>query len=745
MPKRRYTIRNMPLRGGLMTAGQHGSIPETHLWRAQNCSAGLDGVISKRPGLWQWGQVLKQPAYTDDVSYYEMFESLDNWNQTDVVGEIDFQHNNGKMIANVAPGTGALETEIIGRSAQGGQSDSDTADWSVRFTVVQSNMPEDGSFIVSCKARTADDPYAFQIAGDGVYYYATGGTWTLMYEYALSDAAATTYEFRLDADGSAVLLVNEESVASELVAGMDTYTAFTEGDYIEFHFYTSSALTAQYTIYVSDLMFEGVATDPFEAERLGTGIDYKTIVGGNAVRRFLLVAGQRYLYQDADLKKYWSPLLSLTGGNVTFSQFGDDLLIFDADDGFGANVYRWDGIATPVLLDDAPAVRFGTEHRSRLWAAGDKEHPLRLYFTASRSPNVWFAPESDADGEETVDEVLDAGYVEIPGKRGDEIVAVHGEFYGSCIVCTNRGIWRITGTSPLSFSIENITQDTGGASQAGVERLGNDLWIAGRQGVNTIATVQQFGDMQAAMPSAAIADLWAPGVSNSSIKIDQYQLYKCSLAWNPTLQIMLFAFARQGASDVSSIYAYNPSTQGWYGPWESPTTFVASVEVASPVVQVVMHGTSEGRVGITDPNFKSDFGSSYTMLVESPYLSGRSLDPAMAAMHKTWKTLRLFVQNRGDWDLELRWQVDDEIYQTREESQNMFNLPRLGTDWRINVDPDGRIHSNQLIGTIEIPLDVRGRYFKFDVSTADDIVGEEFVLQGYEVEFLVDGIDQEQE
>jgi hypothetical protein len=746
MARRRYVIRNMPLRGGLVTAGQHGSIPENMLWQAKNCTAGLDGLLQKRPGLWQWGQVLKQPAYTDDVSFYEMFETLDNWSESDAVDEIEFQAQNGKLVASISPGSGATETEVFGRKIQASQGDSDDADWSVRFTVVQSNMPADGYFIVSCKARTADDPYAFKINGDEVEYYATGGVWTSWYTFALSDAGATTFEIRLDADGNATLYVNEQLVATQAVSSMDTYDAFTEGDYTELHFETSSALTSQFTIYISDFMFDGTVTDPFAAERLGAGTDFKTVVGGNAVRRFLVVSGERYVYRDADLKKYWSPLLALTGGgSVAFSQFGDELLIFDGDEGFSSNVYRWDGVAAPELLDDAPNVRFGTEHRTRLFAAGDKQYPLRLYYTASRAPNVWFAPETDADGQETTDEVLDAGYIQVPGKRGDEIVAIQGEYYGSCIVCTNRGIWRITGSSPISFTIENVTQDTGAASFAGIERMGNDLWIAGRQGITTLGTVDQFGDMKAAMPSAPIADLWAPGVANSSIKVDQYQMFRCSLAWNPTLQIMLFAFARQGASDVSSIYAYNPTNQGWYGPWETDTTFVASVEVASPVVQAVMHGTDIGKVGITDPNLKADFDTAYTQTVESPYLSGRSLDPAFQHQIKTWKTLRLFLQNRGDWDLDVRWQVDDETYQTRTESQNMFNLARLGTDWRINVDPDGRIHSNQLIGCIEIPLDVRGRYFKFDISTADDIVGEDMVLQGYEVEFLVDGPDQEQE
>jgi hypothetical protein len=107
--------------------------------------------------------------------------------------------------------------------------------------------------------------------------------------------------------------------------------------------------------------------------------------------------------------------------------------------------------------------------------------------------------------------------------------------------------------------------------------------------------------------------------------------------------------------------------------------------------------------------------------------------------------LRLFLHGLGDWDLDIEWQVDDETFQSTTESQNMFNLPRLGEDWRLDVDPDGRIHSNQLIGMIEIPLDVRGRFFKFTIETDDTNDGEDFAFQGYEVEFLASGPDKEQE
>lgn len=749
MARQRYTISNMPLRGGLMTAGQQGTVAEDQLWRAENASNTLDGMIVKRPGLWQWGQTLKYPAYTDSLSFVETFSSLDLWTITDNSDFIEFAVDGGKLRISVQADAGGAATDIIGRGVEATQGDSDDADFSCRFVTRITNVQTGANgtnIVVSMRGQTGESPYAIQIDGEGINYYATGGTWTEWTTRDWSLYPRATIEVRYDdTAGTLSLYVDETLVSAIAVSDMDNYSAFTVGSYVEIHVATSDSLSDQYTAYIYGLMMDGTVTDPFDDERIVAGSDFKTIVGSSAVERSLLVATEHFVYHDRALKREWAPILELVGGVVTFSQFGDELLIFDAFESEGSRVYRWDGAGGPELLDDAPPVRFGTEHRSRIFAAGDRRYPLRLYFCASRQPNVWFAPDSDADGQEEFNETTQAGYLVFPGKRGDSIVAVYGEYYGSCIVCTNRGIWRVTGSSPASYTIENISQDSGAAASASLARLGNDLWMAGRQGVTTLQTVEQFGDVKTQMPSGPIADLWSPGTSNASLKVDQLQLSKASMAWNPTTSHMLFAFAKQGADDVSSIMVYSAATGGWLGPWESDTTFVESVEVGNPVIQTIMHGTDVGKVGISDPNWKMDFADTITMKIESPYLSGRSLDPQFVKQTKTWKVLRLFLHSLGDWDLDIEWQVDDETFQTTTESQNMFNLPRLGEDWRLDVDPDGRIHSNQLIGMIEIPLDVRGRFFKFTIETDDTNDGEDFAFQGYEVEFLADGPDKEQE
>ena len=57
----RLRISNLPARLGLATAGHQIAIDERALWQALNYTADLDGFMSKRPGLAQYGQTIMGP------------------------------------------------------------------------------------------------------------------------------------------------------------------------------------------------------------------------------------------------------------------------------------------------------------------------------------------------------------------------------------------------------------------------------------------------------------------------------------------------------------------------------------------------------------------------------------------------------------------------------------------------------------------------------------------------------------
>jgi len=387
-------------------------------------------------------------------------------------------------------------------------------------------------------------------------------------------------------------------------------------------------------------------------------------------------------------------------------------------------------------------VRFGGEYKKRLFASGDRRHPRRVYFTAANQPNVWFSTEDDASGEETIDEVLDAGFINAPGQDGGVVTAVWGDFYGTCIFTTATGIGRVSGSSPLSFSVEHVSASDGAAGPRCMARVGNDLWILGQRGVTTLRTVIEYGDLQTSNPSATIADMWTP-FPNSTIRVDLKRLSGAKMAWSPTEGLVYMCFRPVGRTDNDTIYVYSMLNNAWYGPWTSDSTFVQSVVIDTPTAYTTMHGTADGKVGLASQYKKSDYGVAYTATIESALLSGRSLDPGLTSRPKRWRELLVFLAPKGNWDLDIRWTVDQEDRETTTESQNQYNLPVLGDDFRLTTK-DGKLASRQLINHIAVKLDMRGHFFKFDLSTADDYINEDFVLHGFDVEFMIDS-DEENE
>ena len=110
----------------------------------------------------------------------------------------------------------------------------------------------------------------------------------------------------------------------------------------------------------------------------------------------------------------------------------------------------------------------------------------------------------------------------------------------------------------------------------------------------------------------------------------------------------------------------------------------------------------------------------------------------------------LYVIPRGDWDFDAYWYTDADPEQKRLNiSQNVHNLPVLSSTsevadnaFRLDTLSDGTLETAQMAGIIEIPLDARGRwlYIKLTGGSSDP---EDFVMQGYEVQFEADGFEQE--
>jgi len=755
MPPKRLVINNMPLRSGLATAGKQGTIGEDQLWRAENMSSGLDGLLSKRPGIRQWGQTIKQPranASGEYFNFYEPFSSTAVWGVTNGdPATFTHQVKQGELTVAVED-TNDNTYLFFGRSISGGELEPTSHDFSLRLVIRALNLPrgdgdtsdttaggtnDGGTLSIFARSDYSEIMRSFRLFYDGVYCRNTG-SWVRIATSPIGDGQYHSIEIRFDATANCEVYVDEVLVSTTASSFVEEWTGVISGSSHEHLVLAWSNDAGTWTCKLTDLMFKDSVEDPFVGERIDAVTDFKTTSTAGSAKRILLVATPRYIYADIGLRLVWSPILALTGGQAQFASYRQDMIIFDTD-----MVRLWNGEDEMEILEDAPPVRFGTEHGTRLFAAGDRNHPRRVYFTASREANTWFAP--DVDPDETFDEVTEAGYHEIPGSRGDEVTGLHGDFANFCFVTTTRGLWVISGVGPETYTRSSVSRSQNGAGPMSITRVGNDLWTLGRTGVANVQTTQNYGDLLTVLPSAPIGNLWSadPNIPN---RLDQSQIDKAIIAYNPVLGLVYLVVPVLGQNDLSAIYCCNIGLQTWHGPWVTDTTALACVEIADPVTSTMLHGSSDGRVGITDLSYKMDYGDTrYTTIFESPSLSGRSLDPAITKLIKTWKTLRLYIMPRGEWNITVRWSADDDKAQSITVSQNAFKFPALSDTFRLGDSVDGLIHTDQLIGVLDITLDARGRYFKFTVETDDDNDGEDFVLQGYEVEFIPNGLEQEGE
>ncbi|KPK44896.1 MAG: hypothetical protein AMJ65_01615 [Phycisphaerae bacterium SG8_4] len=756
--RRQLVIRNMPFRGGLVTAGQQSSIAENQLWKMENISSEYDGMVHVRPGIKQWGHKIRSlvNSETDKLAFWEDFLTRDQWTEVDdSAGRMTFTEQDGFVQADMRPTSSGTGDWLYYRNVHGSETTPDSDEWAVR-TYIKFQGLADGTpavaepmgYVTLTITAGANSIRRLAFGEDGVFYQSGATAWTLIASSTgATDGAWHMLEISFDATDDTLSISIDDATALTATASYDA--SFDTGNLMEFKLNTNDSIS-QYSLHLSSIIYTDAGSSGFADARVHDIIDFAEILESGVTKRYILVAAGEYVYTDRGMRQWWFPLLQVNFGRARFASYRGKIIIFDYDiNSTDAVAYEWDG-STITELTDMPKCRFGKEHRSRLWTAGDRRHPRRIYFSASRQSNVWFSPEDD-DDEETYSEVTEAGYIEIPSFRGLEVTGIWGDYYGDLIVGTNKGTWRITGASPASFALRNISPDVGPGGPDAMTQFGNVLWMCGVQGVANLSVSEQYGDIQTTLPSGAVQDLWTNS-PNVNAAIEKDLIGRVQMTYdNPNGLVYLSIPERDGEGDSSAIYVYNVNTQNWQGPWDIAATACRAIDVESPIQQVVMVGTSGGLVGYVDYAIKSDFGTSYVWTMETPLFDGRSLDARLVPEMKTWKRLLLYIIPKGDWLFDVYWYTDSDAEQKRLNiNQNVYKLPVLSSTsevadnaFRLDTLQDGTLESEQMAAIIEIPLDARGRWIYLKITGGSTSDPEDFVMQGYELHFEADGFEQE--
>ncbi len=738
------TLRFFPWRAGLATAGQQTTVPEHSLWQAKNVTAGIDGMMQKRPGLRQWGQTLVQ----GDVFEPFLDTALSGWVEAnDDTALLSRTVSQGLLRMNAKAVALGNETMTLSRAG------TVATDASIRMMVqpvgvqaytASGTNADTFHFRVAADATTG---WEFAIWSGGLYYkLASDNTYALVANTEdLGAGKWSEVDIRIDADGNTLIYVDTTLVATVATSLLATPSLTASNSIMEIAL--EGDPTQQTSVSVTGLSWADDA-DGFTAQTIVGITDFRASVGAGSLQHTLMAAAGDYIYHDAGCLGVWRPVERKTYDRVTFTTFRKEICWVESAGTAQSKIWLWDGrsVSATEELTEAPTAKFAVEHQTRLWVAGDSAHPLRVYYSGDRETNVWFAPD-DNNISDRFDTQLKAGYLEVPSRKGDEITAIFGDHYGNLIVFTKQAVYQVSGAGPQSYAIRTITQDVGCENYDAMTQVGNDVWFLSREGCHTITATDKFGDLQSGFISGTIQDLWG-GDPSTVEPINKTYIDQSRMRYNSTLGLVYLAVPITTDNTAAKVFVFNVTTQEWYGPWTIDSQAMDQVEVVSPVAEVIMHGGSAGKILHTDQLYKSDAGTAIESVLESVLLNGRTIDPALTGVMKTWKRLRVYLLPRGEWDLKLFWRTDNGFYQdanltdpNQNKSQNTFEAHTLTNDWKIGADPAGRLRSREEMGYIELRPDVRGYSFSFKIVS--DGNGEDFALQGVEVDFVADGYERD--
>lgn len=440
---------------------------------------------------------------------------------------------------------------------------------------------------------------------------------------------------------------------------------------------------------------------------------------------------ENYVWRDQNFLGMVDPFIRLDNSSSRFASFKDKTIVLDYGEGVHTKLHEIDLDGQVRVLDDAPPVRFATEHRARLWASGDVRFPSRVYFSEDRNPNSWFAPAYDADGQETVDEVLDAGYINIPAKNGERVTGLYGGVYDSLLIFSNRAVYRLTGTDPTNFVLSVLSENFGAFNQESIARVSNSVWTASENGIGVIEPTDKYGDMLTSKLSFDIQDVFSDAGFEYR-RIDTERFDRSSMTFNKGTGLMYFSYVPVGGRVPSKVMVLNTYTNRWFGPWDIEHTTMASVLTGFPIRESVAYGTSDGFVRY----FGSYEDGDAEVEIQSPMLTGRSVDPRIEGMVKSWGTMRIIVNPTGKWDINVEWSTEDRPLQSASRELAPKNAKCIEDLFTIE---DDQIGSWEDVHVIDIPLNIRGRGLLYTITSNAPSIA----ILGVEVDFMVDGYEKE--
>lgn len=358
----------------------------------------------------------------------------------------------------------------------------------------------------------------------------------------------------------------------------------------------------------------------------------------------------------------------MTAGAVPCYAMLEDLLVISNDSGVDVPK-SWDGTTAQNLAGSPPTFAFCVEHGNKLWAAGVKSNPSRLYYSVDFLPADWAGAGS--------------GYIDISPSDGDGITGLYS-FRGQLWVFKGPykgSIHRISGTSPAGadpFARSTFVKGMGAVNHNSIVSFGNDLGFLWSDGAfHTLSGIQEYGDYDDTAASRPI-NSWIRDHVNRT-KLSQAQ----AVDW-PEYGIVLVAVPIDASTVPNCIikmdYRFSPPRWAKWKDYSMVTALAQAVDAGASFKRVILAGCTGGFLRtLTSSTRAIDTTTSIPFNVITPWI-----DYDLPGRMKTLEGASISLNPKNDDTVTFSWARDggaaDSTTLTQGGGGAVLGVFMLGTD-----------------------------------------------------------------
>ena len=244
------------------------------------------------------------------------------------------------------------------------------------------------------------------------------------------------------------------------------------------------------------------------------------------------------------------------------------------------------------------APRYLSLYNNQLMMSGFSQYPSRIYWSELGEPEA----------------VQPTYYADVVTNDGDRITG-HKFYNNSLIIGKQRSLWRLTGTDPTSFVLQQLSQDYGSLSHKCMVTFENYIWALDQKGI-----VQFDGAMCEIVSSSKVDPFFT--AMNVPFAIDN----ACGVHFKQYNEVW-FHFPYNGATLNNIIVAYDYLSKAWthYDGIQASCLFTAQ---ATQTRKTVFFGGYMGALSYVSASFMGDNGNAITCMAFSRWLapSGQTIE-----------------------------------------------------------------------------------------------------------------------